>query len=103
MKTTWYHKNSYEDDLGWINIENKLPEANKKVKICNIRFMDWNLEFIEWESEGWYKHDALWSIKAEKLTKLCVGPPHPLKEKKLTNRDVFLLLKNNPVTHWKEI
>lgn len=88
MKTTWFHKNTYEDDLDWINIDDKLPEANKRVKIMHLRFSDWNLEFPEWESEGWWKHDKLWSIKAKYLPKI---------------NDIGTFLKHFPVTHWKYI
>ncbi len=66
MKTTWYHKSSYDD---WNYVDEKLPEINKRVKVAHLRFMDWDLEYLEWESTGRY-NGKNWSISAsESATK----------------------------------
>lgn len=68
MKSSWYHTSNYEKQ-GWISIERRLPEFNQKVRVASVRFLDWNLECLDWEGEGKCRVSNHWVIDGKTVTK----------------------------------
>jgi hypothetical protein len=85
-----FHTSHYEEDLGWININVRLPEHNTRVKLAYIRLIDWNIEELIWKSEGWITSGGNWSIKMKLL--VVYG-----------SWNKFKIGVNNKPTHWKKI
>ena len=83
------HTSHHEEDLNWINIHAKLPLPFTKVSIAYIRIIDWCIEELIWESEGWITKGGNWNVK--------------LKSLKVYDNIEFNLCNNNKPTHWKEI
>jgi len=82
------HHSHYEEDLGWINIYTLLPEPNTRVKLANVRIIDWNIEELVWETEGWITKNGNWSLKQKIM---------------IDNNTWKNLISgvNNKPTHWK--
>lgn len=74
------HDSQYENE-GWINLDKTKPEPKKKVKFAQINIMDWNLENMNWQTEGWMLESETISLKL---------------------RDGMTTKSGSP-THWKEI
>ena len=70
------HNSPYEKQ-GWIPINKELPVAQEKVELSCIRFLDWNLESMEWQTKGWLTKSGIWSMKknSEKINN-CSKPTH---------------------------
>ena len=82
------HTSHYEDDLGWININTCLPEHSTRVKIAHIRIIDWNIEELIWEAEGWITKGNNWSLSMNKL---------------IEHNNILTFGYNDKPTHWKKI
>lgn len=61
------HTSHHEEDLNWINIHAKLPLPFTKVSIAYIRIIDWCIEELIWESEGWITKGGNWNISIFKM------------------------------------
>lgn len=83
------HDSIYENN-GWIPVSKELPPVNTRVKLALIDILDWNLELMRWETEGWITPDGIFSKKL-KLLKVYNG----------VNVDSRYF--DSTPTHWKKL
>lgn len=77
LRNNIWHQSLYEDS-GYIPIYLEMPPALARVKLIRVRFIDWNIETLEWSTEGWYRDTSkIWSLKdTEGLTRNNSTPTH---------------------------
>jgi len=70
------HVSKYEKD-GWIPVSKEKPNPGEKVRLVSVRFVDWNIEWLEWETTGWITKSGLWSLKKNtESVNFCSKPTH---------------------------
>jgi hypothetical protein len=81
------HTSHYEEDLGWINLYTETPPVNTRVRLALIHIIDWNMEKMIWETEGWITTGGIFSLKTGDLLKIY---------------DTFNFSNSKP-THWQPL
>lgn len=77
------HSSHYEEDLGWVPLRKNRPEPKVKVLLARIRLLDWNIEMMEWETEGWYCGDRFGNYRVKKVEGLSLDNSKPTHYKPL--------------------